>query len=50
MQFLNLILLLNLFFSLIRSNQDENKSLSELKDNLLSKLMSGEIDISNLDI
>ena len=37
-------------FSLIRSNQDENKSLSELKDNLLSKLMSGEIDISNLDI
>ena len=37
-------------FSLIRSNQDENKSLSELKDNLLSKLISGEIDISNLDI
>lgn len=33
-----------------RNNQDENKLLSKLRDTLLSKLMSGELDISDIDI
>lgn len=37
-------------FALIRSNEDENKSLSSLRDTLLPKLMSGEIDVDNVEI
>ena len=37
-------------FALIRSNEDENKSLSSLRDTLLPKLMSGEIDVDNVAI
>jgi len=37
-------------FSLIRSNHDENQRLAELRDTLLPKLMSGEIDVSTTDI
>ena len=37
-------------FSLIRINTDENKKVSDLRDSLLPKLMSGEIDVSTLDI
>ena len=33
-----------------RNNQDENKLLSKLRDTLLSKLMSGELDVSDIDI
>ena len=32
------------------SNQYENSRLSQLRDSLLPKLMSGELDISNLDL
>ena len=35
---------------LIDMNTIENKRLSELRDTLLPKLMSGELDVSNLDI
>lgn len=37
-------------FSLIRNNRDENTRLEKLRDTLLPKLMSGEIDVSNVDI
>jgi len=37
-------------FSLIRNNKDENEKLIQLRDTLLPKLMSGEIDVSNVDI
>lgn len=37
-------------FALIRSNEDENKSLSSLRDTHLPKLMSGEIDVDNVEI
>ncbi len=37
-------------FAMIESNQRENESLVILRDNLLSKLMSGELDVSELDI
>jgi len=36
-------------FELITSNNSENHRLSQLRDALLSKLMSGKIDVSNLD-
>ena len=35
-------------FALIKENQRENKQLAKLRDNLLPKLMSNEIDISNI--
>ena len=35
-------------FMMIKSNQHENSNLSELRDNLLPKLMSGEIDIGDV--
>lgn len=35
-------------FSLIRTNEDANKSLASLRDTLLPKLISGEIDVSTL--
>lgn len=37
-------------FDLIISNQQENQRLSELRDALLPKLMSGELDVSNFDL
>lgn len=37
-------------FELIISNQSENIFLSELRDTLLPKLMSGEIDVSKITI
>ena len=37
-------------FDLIISNQQENQQLSKLRDTLLPKLMSGEVDVSNIDL
>ena len=37
-------------FKLIISNQQENQRLSELRDCLLPKLMSGDLDISEIEI
>lgn len=37
-------------FEAINQNQAENKRLSDLRDALLPQLMSGEIDISNIDL
>ena len=37
-------------FAQIRLNIDENKSLAALRDALLPKLMSGEIDVSDITI
>lgn len=40
----------NEMFTLIRNIEEENKSLATLRDSLLPKLMSGEIDLSALDL
>ena len=37
-------------FTLLRSNEAENKSLTALRDSLLPKLMSGEIDVSDIQL
>jgi type I restriction enzyme, S subunit len=37
-------------FALIKEKEKESKKLSELRDSLLPKLMSGEIDVEDLDI
>lgn len=37
-------------FAAYRSNQDENTKLATLRDALLPRLMSGEIDVSRVDI
>ena len=37
-------------FSMILSNQHENQKLGEIRDALLPRLMSGEIDVSNVKI
>ena len=37
-------------FKMIGHSKDENKRLSELRDTLLPKLMSGELDVSNINI
>lgn len=37
-------------FALIKENQRENKRLAKIRDNLLPKLMSGEIDLSTIQI
>ena len=37
-------------YDLIISNRIENKKLASLRDIILPKLMSGEINVSNLDI
>ena len=37
-------------FSLVFSNLNENERLIHLRDSLLPKLMSGELNISNLDL
>jgi len=35
---------------MIKKNEDQSRKLAQLRDVLLSKLMSGEIDVSNLDL
>ena len=37
-------------FALVATNQCENASLAELRDSLLPKLMSGEIDVSDIQL
>lgn len=37
-------------FDQIRQNQNQNKVLAAMRDSLLPKLMSGEIDVSNIEI
>lgn len=37
-------------FDLIISNQHENQQLSKLRDTLLPRLMSGELDVSDIDL
>lgn len=37
-------------FDQIRQNQDQNKALTSLRDALLPKLMSGEIDVSDIQL
>ncbi len=37
-------------FDKIWANEDENVQLALLRDNLLPKLMSGEIDVSNIQL
>lgn len=37
-------------FDQIRQNQDQNKVLATLRDTLLPYLMSGEIDVSNIQL
>lgn len=37
-------------FALLRINEEENKSLAVLRDTLLPKLMSGEINVSNIQL
>ena len=37
-------------FNLMESCQKENKQLADLRDTLLPKLMSGEIDVSKVDL
>ncbi len=44
----NLTEMLRDMFALVAANQRENASLSELRDSLLPKLMSGEIDVSDI--
>ena len=36
--------------AMIRSNEEESLRLAELRDALLPKLMSGEIDVSKVDL
>lgn len=38
------------FFTMIRGLSDENNRLAQLRDSLLPKLMSGEIDVSNIKL
>ena len=42
--------IMNPIFSLIISNRIEARKLAALRDELLPKLMSGEIDVSNVDL
>ena len=37
-------------FALLRTNEEANKSLAALRDTLLPKLMSGEIDVSDIQL
>lgn len=41
---------LKAIFTLIAANHRENASLAKLRDSLLPRLMSGEIDVSDIDI
>ena len=38
------------FFTMIRTNTDENARLSSLRDSLLPRIMAGKIDVSDIDI
>lgn len=42
--------IINPLFAMLRNNKEENTRLAQLRDTLLPKLMSGEIDVSNVDI
>ena len=42
--------LLQPIYNLIIANRIENKHLAETRDTLLPKLMSGEIDVSNIQL
>ena len=42
--------IVNPMFDIITANESENKRLSEMRDSLLPKLMSGEIDVSEVNI
>ena len=46
----NLTETLRAMFALVAANHRENASLAELRDSLLPKLMSGEIDVSDIQI
>lgn len=37
-------------FALMKGNEEENRRLSELRDTFLPKLMSGELDVSNIEL
>lgn len=37
-------------FALMKNNEEENRRLSKLRDTLLPKLMSGELDVSDIDL
>lgn len=37
-------------FAMIKANQKENVRLTELRDSLLSRLMSGELDVSDIQL
>ena len=37
-------------FDMISANEDENQRLAEIRDMLLPKLMSGELDVSDIDL
>ena len=37
-------------FSVYRNNIEENRRLAELRDTLLPKLMSGELDVSDIEL
>ena len=37
-------------FAKIKANQTENANLTQLRDILLPKLMSGELDVSDIDL
>ena len=37
-------------FDAILSNQEENIKLAELRDSLLPRLMSGDLDVSGIDL
>lgn len=37
-------------FALMKNNEEENRRLSKLRDVLLPKLMTGEIDVSNIEL
>ena len=42
--------LISPLFSLMKNNEEENSRLSKLRDTLLPKLMSGELDVSDIDL
>lgn len=42
--------IINPLFAMLRNNKEENTRLAQLRDTLLPKLMSGEIDVSKVDI
>jgi len=46
----DLMQLLTTTLTLSVSNQEENDRLSQLRDALLPKLMSGELDVSDIDL